>query len=72
MIWLIAVIRLTSTPNERGSNSRCTISDGSVIRLPTEKPNSAQAAISSTSLRELMMTSSATAWLTNEIADASR
>ena len=34
------------TPNERGSNSRCTISAGSVIRLPTEKPNSAQAAIS--------------------------
>ena len=48
------------------------ISDGSVIRFPTENPNSAQAAINSTSLRELMMTSSATAWLTNEIADASR
>ena len=28
---------------------RCTISAGSVIRLPTEKPNSAQAAISAVS-----------------------
>src|SRR5690242_16982334 len=48
------------------------MSDGSVIRLPTEKPNTAQAAISSHSSRKLMTTSSAAAWLRNDNADASR
>jgi hypothetical protein len=60
------------TPNARGPNSRCTIRDGSVIRLPTENPNSAQAPISNNSSRELMTIASAMAGLTNEIADASR
>ena len=57
----MAVTRLIRTPNARESNSRCTISDGSVIRLPTEKPNTAQAAISTIALCELTMTASAAA-----------
>ena len=68
----MAVLMMIRTPKDAGANSRCTISDGSVIRLPTEKPKTAQAAISSISLRELMMTASATAWLRNDSADASR
>jgi hypothetical protein len=43
-----------------------------VIRLPTEKPNTAQAAINSHSLRTLMRISSAAAWLTKDSADARR
>ena len=54
---------------ERGARN---ISVGSVITLPTDRPNSAQAAIRSISLRELMMIVSASAWLRNDSAEASR
>ena len=59
-------------PNDRGSNSRWMISAGNVIRWPTEKPNTAQAAISTTGFVLCVITASAIAWLAIDATAALR
>ena len=72
MVPLIAFDRPMTTTKLAALNSRCMISGGKVMRLPTEKPNTPQAASTTGTLSVCRMVRSAAAWLTREAAVTSR
>src|SRR3954447_20911354 len=68
----IAVDSPSTMANAEGGNSRCTISAGSVMMLPTEKPCAAQQTGSSVVAVVRVMTNRPAAWVNIETDEMSR